>query len=203
MGAEGLNTSWIGRLEQGDPAAAQKLFEGYFPRLLRLAQKKLGAAPRRAADEEDVVLSAIHRFLVCVAQGRFPQLKDRHDLWRLLVTITARKAFRQAKYARRQKRGGGKVRGESVFAGKSASEHDGIDRIVGKEPTPSFVAEMTEQFQRLLDGLGDEILRQIAVLKLAAYTNEEIAAQLDCGLRTVERKLRRIRKSWSSQEGEP
>ncbi len=201
MPAEKLNTSWIGHLKGGDPAAAQDLFEEYFQQLLRFAQRKLGPAPRRAADEEDVVLSAFNSFCLGAAQGRFPQLKDRDDLWKLLVTITARKALRQAQHARRQKRGGGKVRGESAFLGPKTSEHDGIDQIVGREPTPAFAAELAEEFQRLLDRLGDETLRRVAVLKMQGYTNEEIAAQLGCALRSVERKLGGIRKIWSSQEG--
>ena len=203
MPAEKLNTSWIGHLKGGDPAAAQELFEEYFQRLLRFAQRKLGAAPRQAADEEDVVLSAFNSFCLGAAEGKFPQLKDRDDLWKLLVTITARKALRQAQHARRQKRGGGKVRGESAFFGTKTSEHDGMDRIVGREPTPAFAAELAEEFQRLLDSLGDETLRRLAVLKMQGYPNEEIAAKLGCALRSVERKLHGIRTIWSSQEGEP
>lgn len=201
MPADNLNTSWIGQLKGGDPAAAQKLFEAYFQQLCRFAQRKLGSAPRRVADEEDVVLSAFNSFCLGAAQGKFPQLNDRDDLWKLLVTITARKALRQAQHARRQKRGGGKVRGESAFLGAEASEHHGIDQIVGREPTPAFAAELTEEFQRLLDRLGDETLRRIAVLKMQGYTNQQIAAQLGCALRSVERKLNGIRKIWSSQEG--
>ena len=48
-------------------------------------------APRRASDEEDVALSAFQSFYQGIARGRFPQLEDRDNLWRLLITITARK----------------------------------------------------------------------------------------------------------------
>jgi len=156
--------------------------------------------PQRAADGEDVALSAINSFCMGAAQGKFPQLADHDDLWRLLVTITARKATRQVQTARRQKRGGGKVRGESVLTGADASGPGGIDQIVGREPSPAFAAELTEQLQRLLDGLGDETLRRLAVLKMQGYTNEEIAVELGCGLRSVERKLRGIRTIWSAEE---
>ena len=37
--------------------------------------------------------------------------------------------------------------------------------------------------------LKDPGLRQIALWKLEGYTNPEIAAQLDCTVRAVERKL--------------
>jgi len=38
---------------------------------------------------------------------------DRHDLWRLLVTLTERKAYNLVRDERRQKRGGGDVVGEA------------------------------------------------------------------------------------------
>lgn len=201
MPSEKSVTTWIGQLQAGDPAAAQALWERYFEQLARFAQRKLAASPRRVSDEEDVALSAINSFCLGAAQGKFPQLSDRDDLWRLLVTITARKAVRQARHQRRQKRGGGKVRGESVFRQADGSEyHRGIEQFVGQEPTPAFAAELTDDFQRLLDRLGDETLRKVAVLKMQGYTNGEIAAELGCALRSVERKLRGIRQIWSREE---
>ena len=64
-----------------------------------------------------MALSAFDSFCRGVAAGRFPQLDDRENLWRLLVILTARKAFDQVRDERRQKRGGGAVSGESVLRG--------------------------------------------------------------------------------------
>jgi DNA-directed RNA polymerase specialized sigma24 family protein len=50
-----------------------------------------------------------------------------------------------------------------------------------------------------LDRLDNEMLRTVALRKLEGYRNSEIAAQLDCATRTVERKLRRIRALWSQE----
>src|SRR5919198_391675 len=107
MAREGSVTRWLGPLLAGDPAAAQQLWERYFRRLVGLARTKLRGAPRRAADEEDVALSAFDSFCRHAERGRFPQLDDRHDLWRLLVTITARKALYLIRDEHRLKRGGG------------------------------------------------------------------------------------------------
>jgi hypothetical protein len=82
-------TQWVNRLQAGDRAAAQKLWEGYFQRLVRLARQKLRGTPRRARDEEDVALSAFDSFCRGAEAGRFPRLGDRADLWQLLVVITA------------------------------------------------------------------------------------------------------------------
>jgi len=190
-------TQWIGRLAEGDELAVKRIWDRYYERLVRLARKKLGDTNRRAADEEDVVLSAFHSFCRGAAAGRFPRLDDRHGLWKLLVTITARKAVAEMRRGHRQKRGGGTVRGESVFLAPDASRPGaGIDRVLGQEPTPELAAMVSEQCEHLLAQLDDEPLRKIALAKLEGYSNEEIAGQLGCAPRTVERKLARIRQKW-------
>jgi DNA-directed RNA polymerase specialized sigma24 family protein len=62
MASGGSVTRWLQQLQAGDPAAVQRLWERYYPRLVGLARKKLRDAPRRLADEEDVALSAFHSF---------------------------------------------------------------------------------------------------------------------------------------------
>src|SRR5947208_10734343 len=104
MSAEGSVSNWISRLQAGDRAATQQLWERYFQRLVGLARAKLQGAPRRAADEEDVALSAFHSFCRAAEQGRLPRLLDRDNLWRLLVVITSRKASHLVRDERRLKR---------------------------------------------------------------------------------------------------
>ena len=129
---------WIGQLRAGDQVAAQHLWEGYFRRLVGLARGKLQSLPCRAADEEDVALSAFASFCRGVECGRFPQLADRDDLWRLLVTITARKALHLARDERSQKRGGGAVRDEAALGDRdgSAAEDAALDELLGASPPP-------------------------------------------------------------------
>jgi hypothetical protein len=128
-------TYWLHQLQAGDPAAAQPLWERYFARLVLLARSRLHGAPRRVADEEDVALSAFDSFCRGVAEGRFPRLHDRNNLWGLLVVLTARKAARLARDQRRQKRGGGRVGDESALAGSPETDH-GLDQVASPEPTP-------------------------------------------------------------------
>ncbi len=188
MTSHGSVTNWIARLQEGDRAAAQPLWERYVHRLVELARRRLRGAPRRVADEDDVALSAFGSFCQRAEQGRFPQLADRDDLWRLLVVITARKASHLKRDQQRQKRD----------AGAGAA---GLDDVIDPEPSPALAAELTEQIQRLLACLGSDALRQVALYKMDGYTNEEIAARLDCAPRTVERKLHLIRKTWESASG--
>jgi hypothetical protein len=62
MSSPGSVTYWIHQLSAGDLAAIQKLWEGYFRRLIGLVRKRLAGAPRAADDEEDMVLSAFNTF---------------------------------------------------------------------------------------------------------------------------------------------
>jgi RNA polymerase sigma factor (sigma-70 family) len=193
----GSVTTWVEQLRAGNRAAAQQLWERYFPRLVGLARQKLRGMRRRAADEEDVALSAFNSFCEGVKQERFPKLEDRDDLWALLIVITARKAIDLRQRETRQKRGGGKVAGESALDGLLGSEA-GIGQVVGAEPTPEWAAQVAEEFQRLLGKLATEELRSVALMKMEGYTNLEIAAQLGCSGGTVERRLRLIRSTWKA-----
>lgn len=193
----GSVTHWIGALKAGDADAARELWGRYFDRLVRLARARLGSARCGEVDEEDVALSALDSFCRRAAAGRFPRLDDRDDLWRLLVTITARKALDQADRRARQKRGGGRVRGESALGGAGPeAPGGGLEEVVGREPTPEFAAQVADECRRLLAALGDETLRRVARLRMEGYTDREIAERLGCGLRTVGRKLELIRKAW-------
>jgi DNA-directed RNA polymerase specialized sigma24 family protein len=190
-------TTWLRQLKAGENEAASQLWEAYFGRLVRLARRKLAAMPRRASDEEDVALAAFNSFCGGVRQGRFPRLNDRDDLWQVLVMITVRKAADEREFHRRQKRGGGRVRGESVFLERSASGNGGgLSQIAGRDPTPEFAAEVAERLGQLLQALDNESLRSTALLKMEGWSNEEIAQRIGCGLRTVERKLSLIRRIW-------
>jgi DNA-directed RNA polymerase specialized sigma24 family protein len=199
MSSVGSVTHWIGQLKAGERAAVQHLWEGYFQRLLALARSRLRGAPRRAADEEDVALSAFDSFCRGAEQGRFPRLLDRHDLWPLLVVLTTRKACRLVQHERRQKRGSGKMQGEALLDTDTEAAGPVLAQVIGREPTPEFAAGLAEEFRLLLDRLEGAELRSLALWKMEGFTNDEIAEKLGCVARTVERKLRVIRGLWEQE----
>jgi DNA-directed RNA polymerase specialized sigma24 family protein len=202
MNSEGSVTCWLTQMRDGDPAAVQPLWERYFRILVASARSALGAAPRRAADEEDVALSAFNSFYLGAQQGRFPRLNDRNDLWRILLVITARKAAHQIRDERRAKRGGGKVAAETDLRGED-EENAVLAGIIGDEPTPALAVQVAEECRRLLDQLGDDDLRSIAIWQMEGYTVEEIARKLGRSERTIARKLVVIRETWSGESPPP
>jgi DNA-directed RNA polymerase specialized sigma24 family protein len=190
---------WLEGLKAGDPAAAEKLWQRYCGQLVLLARQRTRGLSRRVADEEDVALSAFDSFCRGAAGGRFPQLHDRENLWRLLVTITARKARQVAMHLGRQKRGGNDVLDQAALAGADGDGQHIMDQLLSRSPSPELAAQAAEQYQRLLSSLPDPQLRTIARWKMEGYSNQEIAAKLGYTSRTVERKLRIIRAFWEDE----
>jgi RNA polymerase sigma factor (sigma-70 family) len=184
-------TTWLQRLRAGDTAAAQALWQHYYTDLVRLAHAHLAGRVRRAVDAEDVALSAFASFCRGAAAGRFPQLTDRHDLWRLLFTITLRHAADEARREGRQRRGGGQHIEVADLLDRPDAD---LDDLVGHSPDPAWAAAVANELQALLSQLPGDDLRQIMQLLLAGYNLPDIARQLSRSLRSIERKWALIRQ---------
>jgi len=200
VASEASITHCIALLRHGDGAAAQVIWERYYPQLVRLARQQLAGLSCHATDAEDIALSALDRLCRAAQQGRYPDLADRHGLWRLLLQITARRVRDQARYERRQRRGAGRVHGESEGADESGPGGHRLDGVADDAPTPEFAAAMAEQCRRLLARLEEPRLQALAVAKMDGSTNEEIAGRMGCSVRTVERRLKLIRDIWRDEE---
>jgi DNA-directed RNA polymerase specialized sigma24 family protein len=196
MSSDGSVTRWLGQLQQGELDAVQRLWERYFVRLVGLARQRLRDAPRRAADEEDVALSAFDSFCRGAEAGRFPRLQDRDDLWRLLVVLTTRKAAHQRRDEGRLRRGGGAVVSDTPAGDEESSL---LEQALSREPTPEDAAQVAEECRRLLRALGDSELETVALWRMEGYSVEEIAAKLGCVSRSVKRRLQLIRSLWEKE----
>jgi RNA polymerase sigma factor (sigma-70 family) len=189
-------TTWLALLKAGDDAAAASLWQRYFARLVELAAQHLAHHVRRAADGEDLALSAFASFCSGAAAGRFPNLSNRHDLWRLLLTITLRHAHNLARHETRQRRDSRRTVGAADLF--ELPDPD-LDRLAGDAPDPALAAEVADQLRHLLTLLPGDDLRMAAQDLLAGYTAVEIARRLGCSLRTVERRWQRIRQFWEEE----
>jgi DNA-directed RNA polymerase specialized sigma24 family protein len=201
MSSVGSITRLIGEARERRATAAQRIWDLFAARLLALARANLPREYLAVADEEDVVVSALCSFFGGVEQGKFSRLNNRKSLWALLARITKRKAQDLLQREGRQRRGSG-VRPVSLDSfGQMARKKAGGGGIplVDPGPSPGLQALMADEIRQLLDLLDDPELSVIVLARLEGRSEEEIAAQLGCAARTVQRKLVLIRQIWSRE----
>ena len=208
MNRNGSVTQQICNLRDGDQKereeAARRIWQRYFAALLGLARGHLDARIRRREDEEDVLQSMYKSFCRRQQRGDF-DLAGRDELWKLLVTITVRKARNVANRHHYGIRDVGCEQADSGVGDEAAeASRWTLEQLEAAGPTPAQAAVLNEELERRLQALGDRdpVLRQVALLKLEGYTNREIATALGIVERTVERKVERIRTKWSTSEGD-
>jgi RNA polymerase sigma factor (sigma-70 family) len=183
-------------MQTGEEWAFDTFFKKYYDQLVRLAKKKIGSFPLRTRDEEDLALSAMNSLFNCLRENRL-EAQNSIELWKILVTITNRKLINYRERQHAQKRGSGKVRGDSIWA------QTGENNIFLEQPdtkqtmTPDAQVELLETMDRLFQRLDDDKTRKIARLMLEGYKINDIADTLNCVRRTIERKIVRIRELWS------
>lgn len=192
MSSSGSVTAWLGQLKAGEEAALGRLHTRYWPNLVALARKRLQGVPGRAADEEDVAQEAFWCFYRSLQAGRVPRLANRHDLLALLTHIIACKAIHQIQYEGALKRGGGQVARNAVLD-HLVTEHA---EAVGTR-TPLEEAILHDCYAHYVSALPDK-LRPFAEGYLSGCTHREIAVQLGCVERTVERKIALILETWQA-----
>lgn len=181
MGDDDPVTQWLADLKADERAAAELLWQRYWRRVAGLARKILSAGRAGGADEEDVAQSVFRSFFVRARDGRFPRLEDRQDLWKLLATITIRKALKQKRRQARQP--------------AAVEEIDSISSELARAPGHEVVAVLKDEVQRLLS-LLDEGSQRVAGCLLEGQTNQEISEACGVSLSTVERKRKLIRETW-------
>jgi RNA polymerase sigma factor (sigma-70 family) len=194
MSNPGSVSAWIKELKAGDTSAATHLWNRYFHTLMQFARQRLRHGARRVVDEEDLAATAIESLFGRLADGQFSELSDREQLWAVLVTITDRKAVNTLRRHFSDKRGGGKVRGESTFD----RTDDDATQILAGAVSANLMPDVAARISELTESLDHE-LRQVIHLRLDGYTNNEIGQRLNRSVATVERWLRLLRHQWHEE----
>jgi DNA-directed RNA polymerase specialized sigma24 family protein len=190
-------TYWLPALQQGDEQAAERLWREYFVKIVRLAKRRMTGLRLRAADEEDVALSAMNSFCR-MAQNREEPIVDSSELWRLLATIVKRKVNKERQRQFAEKRQEYRLVGESGVSPNhnngNKEDDNGLAQLEGREPSPELALELAETWERILE-LPDA--EELVILKHEGYSNSEIAEKMGCSTRTVQREIEKIRKEWA------
>jgi DNA-directed RNA polymerase specialized sigma24 family protein len=186
-------TTWIVRLKGGDEDAARAVWDCFFDRLCALARSKLGQQGRRAADEEDVALSALHALCQGARANRFRQLESAEDLWQVLAMITCRKASNVLRGQRSRR----EVGESAVGSLQGDDAPPSLDQVISGDPDYQFVTALSATSAELLAQLEPK-LQAVALMRLEGYTNEEIAQRQQRSVKTIERYLKMIRLCWAA-----
>ena len=176
----------------GEDAAAEAVFAKYAEQLARLAEQNLSPRVARRVDGADVVQSVFRTFFHRAERGDF-QIHSSAELWKLLVQITLNKSRQQG---RRNSAGLRDVRREADDSGL-------LPALADDQPSPEdalLLNELIEQALQKLPASQQTLYRKLMELKLAGYSNKEIAEQLDVVRRTVERMLKRLEESFDASE---
>lgn len=187
--ATGSITSIFQRLKLGEIDAAKQLWDRFFPRLVGLARKVL-AGRELPAGAEDAVQTAFFAFFQQVELGSFAANADRFLLWKLLSVMTVRAARKQRRWENAVKRGGGRTLYETDL-NYLDTDFGSLDELFGDLAGP----ECDLISEELLNALTQDE-REVAIMRLAGYTNAEIKQITGCSLRSVERRLQLIRETW-------
>lgn len=169
------------QLRAGNQEGLEKLWQRFRPRLLGLAAATLGRQAPGITDAEDALQSAMVSFWQRAERGDFGSHLGQDDIWQILAVITKRKALRHRRRENAKMRGGGQVGSLS-------------DDVADNEFSPS-AGLVYEDFFNLLDAN----LRTYALLRVLGYSNREVADELGCSERKVERKMQLIRSIWDAE----
>jgi len=190
---KGSVTRWIEQMRGGDSIVVHALAERYFKKLGDAARRRLHKINQNLHDEEDVANFVLEAVFRNIAQGRYPDLQDRDDLWFLMLAITQRRISSILKRDRRQKAQPSSL--TSLTELLEIYEGELSDLAVDSDPE-QIAIEIGDCWQELMRILPNDEFRKIARLKLDFYSNRQISSMLKLTSKYIDRKVVEIQRLW-------
>lgn len=188
----------LDKFKAGDRNSSNELIQRYWDRVLKAASARLRDAGIRVVDGEDVAVSVFASLCRRAEENKFSDsdLEDREDLWSLLSRLIRNKSVDALRKERAKKRGGGTVRGESVFVNLNDDQGIGFGGVEEAVTSPAEQAALAEQQARLMEALNSDVVREVVMLRLEGYETSEIASRVGLSDRSVRRKIALAREAW-------
>jgi RNA polymerase sigma factor (sigma-70 family) len=193
---EDASVHLVARWQEGDPQAAEELYQRYAEQLIALTYRRLPGKLALRVDPEDVVQSVYRSFFAAAREGRYV-LQQSGDLWRLLLTITVHKVQNRVKHHLAEKRDATR----DVSVDGEASVYGVPMGVLAREPSPDEAVMLTDLLEQVLAPFTPGQRRMIE-LKLQGYPLEEIATEVGTCRRTVCRALERFKDELSRRYAE-
>jgi RNA polymerase sigma factor (sigma-70 family) len=167
-------------VREGDPSAAQTLFQRYAQRLRAIVASRCRPEFASRFDPEDVVQS-VFRILYQGIQSRDYDVPKGGELWSLLSVLALNKLRDQVAHHRAAKR--------SVYRTTDCSETPLEQQLCSEDETENMLQLIVQEF---LDGLPASD-RDVIALRMTGHTITQIAERTGRPLRSVERVLHKVR----------
>ncbi|OWK40383.1 RNA polymerase sigma factor [Fimbriiglobus ruber] len=191
-------TVLFAQLQAPDPTvrdhAARLLLDRYTDDILGLIRRSLAARYSGRVGADDVMQESWVSAIAGLQDGRF-QLESRTEFHSLLVTIALNKVRSRVRFENADKRDVHRERRTGTAGAYGSPDAEPPD-LQADDPGPAQLAASGEAVAEMLAALPDD-LRPVAVLLAQGYTQAEIATVLGVVLRTVERRLARVRELWA------
>ena len=186
----GSISQWVLRLKSGNPTATQAIWDRFYPKLVEAANKRLIKNPDPATSGEDIAQSSFRNVCLGVLEGKYPQLENRDDLWKLLLVSMINRVRSHYRSINAQKR--------AVSLEESIDSID--DELLVQFKSPAAQSELDDLIDFLLNKLDQEDpsgqLRQIAVLYLNEHSASDIAKIIHRRQTNILHKVQLIRALW-------
>lgn len=175
----------------------QKNWDEFHREMTGLSRWVLGHIRRGTGNHQDAVQSAFRTFFRRERlAGRLPEEEDPDDIWPVVKMHLVRK---MDSYRHQQ----GYLKNQGIRLGDLVTEEQAAtwkDSFVAHELTLEDVEDYINAALGIMDDIiEDDELRQIAALKLQAYTHEEIAEKLpDLSIDSVGRRLATVRRKMNA-----
>lgn len=199
MNNKGSVSRLVSMLRRGDQHAIGQLWDRFYPELVDVVRHRLNRSVAQVVDEDDIASASLLSLFRRTEAGQFAGVCDRGEFWALLLRIAERKLVNRYRYESTLKRGAGKVGNEASFSGSSDGDDLSILASCGRRDlTPDYVVILKDTVFSMLEAAPQEV-RQIVIMRLHGYSNDEISLQIDRSVSTVERRLRGIRRHWDRE----
>jgi len=177
--------SLLARVQQGSDEAARELYDTYVKYVLKCVRHRMWHKMRSLYDSQDFVQQVWASFFD--VRHTLPDFQTPEDLTNYLLAMTRNKVAQAGRRRQTQKRNM-----DLEIRIEEESDQAGLHPI-GRDPTPSTVAIAAEQQERLVDRQPPRI-REIAQMRAAGLTFDEIASELRIDESTARKAMRQLRE---------
>lgn len=169
--------------------AEYQLHVEFYPVIIANVKRRLRHSPRLAIDADDIANLTLYRTMKRSSESSTQEIWNRVAFLKFCIVVSNRLVSVEKRHCRRQKR-------SADLLGQGIGPMTNVDLIQSTdvESDPTFRMAEAELIESISLSMDDNRLREVFFYKLQGYTPQEMATQLDCDRRTIERNLNCIRK---------